>query len=54
MLDDAIMGLQAQKLRTRVLHLEYAIQRFFDDGDMDRLRHAYSNEWVQPIGETHD
>ena len=54
MLDHKIMGLEAQKLRTRVLLLEAAIKRFLDDGDLDRLRRAYSNEWVQPIGETND
>ena len=50
MVDQKIMGLEAQRLRTRVLHLEYAIGRFFTDGDVERLRRAYSNEWVQPIG----
>ena len=49
-----LMRLKEQKLRTRVMHLEYAIKRFLDDGDTDRLRNVYSNEWVQPIGETHD
>lgn len=46
-----LMRLKEQNLRTRVMHLEYAIKRFLDDGDTDRLRNAYSNEWVQPIGE---
>ena len=42
--------LKEQVLRTRVMHLEYAIGRFLKDGDRDRLARAYSNEWVQPIG----
>jgi hypothetical protein len=54
MLDNTIMSLEAQKLRTRVLHLEYAINRFFHDGDIDRLHHAYSNEWVRPMRETNE
>ena len=41
-----------QVLRTRVLVLEHSIGRFLTDGDRDRLARAYSNEWVQPIGET--
>jgi hypothetical protein len=45
------MELNEQQLRTRVLHLEFAIKRFLDDGDVGRLRNAYSNEWVRPIGE---
>ncbi|HEY7825045.1 MAG TPA: hypothetical protein VIG24_19550 [Acidimicrobiia bacterium] len=48
------MALHEQKLRTRVLHLEYAIGRFLKDGDVGRLRNAYSNEWVRPIGEPHE
>ena len=43
--------LKEQALRTRVIHLEYAIGRFLKDGDRDRLANAYSNEWVGPLGE---
>jgi hypothetical protein len=46
------MDLQKQALRTRVLHLEYAIGRYLTDGDRDRLARAYSNEWVQPLQES--
>ena len=47
-----LMRLKEQSLRTRVMVLEYAIKQFLDGGDVDRLRNAYSNEWVQPLGES--
>jgi len=43
--------LKEQALRTRLMHLEYVVGRFLKDGDRDRLARAYSNEWVQPIGD---
>jgi len=43
--------LKEQALRTRLMGLEFAIARFLQDGDRDRLARAYSNEWVQPLGE---
>ena len=43
--------LKEQALRTRLMYLEYAVARFLQDGDRDRLARAYSNEWVQPLGE---
>ena len=46
-----LMQLKEQNLRTRVMVLEHAIRQFLDGGDVDRLRNAYSNDWVQPIGE---
>ena len=46
-----LMQIREQGLRTRVMHLEYAIERYLDDGDRARLKNAYSNEWVQPIKE---
>jgi hypothetical protein len=47
-----IANLREQTLRTRVMFLEYAINRYLHDGDRDRLARAYSNEWVQPLQET--
>jgi hypothetical protein len=47
-----IQHLKEQVLRTRVLHLEFAISRYLQDGDRDRLQTAYSNEWVQPLEES--
>ena len=46
------MDVQIQKLRTRVLHLEYAINRYLNDGNRELLQTAYSNEWVQPLQES--
>jgi len=43
--------LREQALRTRLMHLEYAVGRFLRDGDRDRLANAYSNEWAGPLGE---
>lgn len=45
------MRLKEQNLRTRVMVLEHAIKEFLDGGHIDRLARAYSNEWVQPLGE---
>jgi hypothetical protein len=45
-----LMELREQKLRTRVMHLEYAIGRYLQDGDRDKLATALSNEWVKPLG----
>ena len=47
-----LMQIREQGLRTRVMHLEYAIGRYLNDGDRARLENAYSNEWVQPIKES--
>lgn len=44
-----LMRLKEQNLRTRVMHLEYAVGRYLKDGDRARLENAYSNEWVQPL-----
>ena len=48
---DKLMELREQKLRTRVMYLEFAIDRFLKDGDRAKLERAYSNEWVQPLGD---
>jgi hypothetical protein len=48
---DKLMALREQTLRTRVMTLEHAIRRFLTDGDKGRLERAYSNEWVQPLGD---
>ena len=48
---ELLRSLHEQILITRVMVLERAIKRFLDEGDRDRLARAYSNEWVQPIGE---
>lgn len=47
-----LMQIREQGLRTRVMHLEYAIERYLDDGNRQLLENAYSNEWVQPIKES--
>ena len=44
-----LMRIREQGLRTRVMHLEYAIGRYLKDGDRARLETAYSNEWVEPL-----
>ena len=46
-----LMTLREQSLRTRLMFLEFAVARFLRDGDRDRLARAYSNEWVEPLGE---
>lgn len=51
---DDLRYLREQVLRTRVMVLERAIKRFLDEGDRDRLAWAYSNEWVQPLGEDNE
>ena len=40
--------LKEQALRTRLMFLEFAVARFLQDGDRDRLARAYSNEWELP------
>ena len=46
--------MREQMLRTRVMHLEAAIDTFLSDGDVLKLEGAYSNEWVKPIGESNE
>ena len=43
--------LREQALRTRVLYLEDAMRRFLNTGDRTVIERAYSNEWVQPLGD---
>jgi hypothetical protein len=43
--------LKEQKLRTRVLYLEWAIARFQQTGDKSTLDRAMSFEWTKTIGE---
>jgi hypothetical protein len=33
------------------MFLEHAIAGYLTDGDRGKLERAYSNEWVQPLGE---
>ncbi len=47
---EVLQRLREQMLRTRVMHLEHAIDRYLRDGDKGRLSTAYSNEWVKPLG----
>ena len=49
-----LMRLREQTLRTRVMVLEHAIARYLTDSDRGKLESAYSNEWVQPLGENDD
>ena len=44
-----LMQIREQGLRTRVMHLEYAIGRYLKDGNRASLENAYSNEWAQPL-----